>query len=429
MRRAAVLWLALATAASAQVERGEAVTVCRLPVHPEALGLPRSAVEVEPRAWALRSGSGPACDPATDGARFEVTYTGFPDGAEASFQEAVDVWACRVRSAQPIRVSATWGPLEPGTLGTAGPVLFRNFRGAPARDVWYPAALADALTGRDLGDGDADIEAVFNSAFADWHTGAGPPPDGTYDLTTVVLHELGHGLGLVGSLKVGGGVGTVGPDEGGPFSYDLFAQTASGTPLLDPGAFPDGSAALAAALQAEVSFAGRATQQAVGHPVTLFAPARWIPGASFSHLDEETYPPSTPDGLMTPFIARNEQVAEPGAAVCAMLADIGWTLAGDCARRVGALAELESGLAVERRGPNPFAGRTTLRLTAQPAASLEARLVDVRGRRIAPLGRRVLVAGQSWDVVVDGTALASGVYFVQVLGGSAPVLVPLTVVR
>ncbi len=427
MRRAAVLGLLLAATASAQVERGEAAAVCRLPALPEDAGLARSAAGVAPQARAARSAA--TCDPATEGARFEVTYTGFPDGAEASFQEAVDVWACRVRSAQPIRVSATWAPLESGTLGTAGPVLFRNFRGAPARDVWYPAALADELAGRDLGDGDADVEAVFNSDFASWHTGAGRPPEGTYDLTTVVLHELGHGLGLVGSLKVVDGVGTVGPEEGGPFSYDLFAQTASGTPLLDPAAFPDGSAALAAALQAEVLFDGRATRQAVGAPLRLFAPERWVPGASFSHLDEEAYPPSTPDGLMTPFIARDEQITEPGTAVCAMLADIGWTLAGDCARRVGALAELETGLAVERRGPNPFAGQTTLRLTAQPAASLEARLVDVLGRRVATLGRRVLVAGQSWDVVVDGAALAPGVYFVQVLGGTAPLVVPLAVVR
>ena len=427
----ALLALALlATAASAQTERGEALRVCRLPAGPEALGLPASA-ESAPRRRPLASGPrrGPGCDPATEGARFEVTYTGFPDGAEAAFQAAVDVWACRVRSAQTVRVDARWAPLEPGTLGSAGPVLFRNFEGAPARGVWYPAALADDLAGRDLGDGAADVEAIFNSEFPSWHTGDGPPPEGTYDLTTVVLHELAHGLGFVGSLQVEGGRGTVGPEQGGPFSYDLHARAASGTPLLDADAFPDGSAALAAALQAEVLFDGRATRQAAGGAVPLFAPRRWVPGGSFSHLDEDAFAPGTPDGLMTPFIARDEQVAEPGTAVCAVLADVGWTLAGECARRVGPLAQLAAGVRVERLGPNPFSGRTTLRLSTALAATLDARVVDARGRRVAALGRRVLIADQPWDVAVDGGALAAGVYFVEVRGGPEPLLVPLTVVR
>ena len=430
-RRALVLAAVLAgtvSNAGAQVERGEAPHACRLPASPEALGLPRLAARVAPAVARARA-LGPDCDPATEGARFEITYTGFPAGAEAAFQAAADVWACRLRSDQPVRVDATWGPLDQGTLGSAGPVLFRNFEGAPARGVWYPAALADELAGRDLGDGAADIEAVFNSQFPGWHTGSGPPPEGTYDLTTVVLHELAHGLGFIGSLDVEDGRGTVGPEPGGPFSYDLFTRAASGTPILDPDVFPDGSVALAVALQRQVTFDGRAARQAEGGPLPLFAPPRWIPGASFSHLDEDTYPPGTPNGLMTPYISRNEFVTEPGPAVCAVLADVGWTLAGDCARLVGALPALATGVRVERRGSNPFAGRTTLRVTAEPAATLDARLLDVRGRRVAPLGRRVLVAGQPWDLVVDGGGLASGVYFVQIRGGGEPLVVPLTVIR
>ncbi|WP_420457496.1 hypothetical protein [Rubrivirga sp.] len=420
-RRALAVLLALAALpASAQVERSDGPAWCRLPVSTWAA--PSAAARVaRPVA--------PDCDPATEGVRFEVSYTGFPPEAEGAFQAAVDTWACRVRSDQVVRVSATWEPLAATTLGSAGPFLYRNFGAAPTRDVWYPAALADALSGRDLGDGEADIEALFNSDFDDWHLGPGPPPPDLYDLYTVVLHELGHGLGLIGSLEVEGGLGFVGREPEGAFTYDLHTQTPAGVSLLDSDVFPDGSAALASALQAEVRFVGRAVEQVAGRSVALYAPPRWVQGGSYSHLDEETFAAGTPDGLMTPFIARGETVAEPGKVVCAMIADVGWTLAGRCAEQVGELPAVEPRVVATRRGPNPTTGRTTVTLTSQEPVSVRVALVDVLGRRVADFGRIVLVSGRTEDVVIDGGALASGVYVLTVLGGPEPVTLPLAVVR
>ena len=426
MRAAVLLVLALAAAASAQVESRQATTVCRLPVAPESLGLHAGAARapVSAASWA-----GPTCDPATEGARFEVTYVGFPPGAEASFQRAVDVWSCRIRSTQVIRVDASWEPLERGTLGSAGPVLFRNFEAAPTRDVWYPSALADHFAGRDLGDGGPDLEAFFNSAFADWHIGPGAPADNQYDLTTVVLHELAHGLGFIGALTVQDGLGRVGVETTGPFSYDLHTETAGGVPLLDPRRFPDRSVALAEALTGGVSFEGRAVRQAVGSPVPLFAPAEFRSGASYSHLDEEAFPGGTPDGLMTPFIAREEQVSEPGTAVCAILADVGWTLAGDCARRVGALPPQSSEIVVVRRGPNPFSAETSVEVRTDRPASLRATLFDVRGREVRSLGQRVVSEGRPWTLTLDGRQLASGVYALVIRGGQEPRMETFVVAR
>ncbi len=426
MTRWLVLTLALAATASAQVERGGLVTACRLPASPHGLGLPAS---VERAAVSQARRPVPTCDPATEGAQFEVTYTGFPPGAEASFQEAVDVWSCRVRSTQPIRISASWTELDSGTLGSAGPTLFRNFEGAPARDLWYPAALADALAGRDLGDGGSDIEAFFNSDFGSWHTGAGPPPEGQYDLTTVVLHELAHGLGFIGSLTVESGVGRVGPETDGPFSYDLYTQSAAGTPLLDPSVYPDGSVALRNALVGDVVFQGRATDQAVGSALPLFSPPTFVPGGSYSHLDEQAFPGNTPDGLMTPFLARNEFITEPGTAVCAVLADVGWTLAGDCARRVGALAPRSSIVDIVPRSRNPFQRQLTVEIQSQAPASLTATLVDVLGRTVQTGGRRVVSETQPWTLAIDGRGLASGVYVLVVRGGVEPVTKAFTVAR
>ena len=425
MRAAALVALAVSVgAAGAQTESGGVVTACRLPVHVGTAGGATGWDGGHARTWAS-----PTCDPATEGTRIEVEYTGFPEAATAAFQRAVDVWACRVRSDQTVRVAATWAPLGPGTLGSAGPALFRNFPRAPARGVWYPAAVADHLAGRDLGDGAPDVEATFNSLFPNWHFGPEPPAEGDYDLATVVLHELAHGLGFIGSLTVVEGAGRVGVDPEGPFSFDLFTRADTGGPLLDVGAFPDGSSALASALQRTVTFGGRATARAGGGPAALYAPSRWAPGASYAHLDERTYPEGTPDGLMTPFIARGEQVSAPGATVCGVLADVGWDLAGDCARAVGPLPPVGAGVAVQRLGANPFSDRTTLRVHVEGAAVLRADVVDARGRNVTAGWDRAVAPGQPWDIEVDASGLAAGVYFVVVQGGPEAAVVPLTVAR
>ncbi|MGB3541883.1 hypothetical protein [Rubrivirga sp.] len=402
----------------AQESRGP-VHVCRLPVVETA--------HTTSRAEARRGGI--ECDPALDGARIEVDYTGFPSEAEAAFQRAVDVWACRIRSTQTIRVRALWVTLDGTTLGSAGPILFRDFDGAPAEGVWYPAALADALSGRDLGDGDPDIEAMFNSDFQAWHFGEQSPPAGRFDLETVVLHELGHGLGLIGALTVEDGIGGFQSDRSRPFSYDLHVQDGFGTSLLDTRTYPFESRALADALESEVRFAGTAVEQAVGITVPLYAPDRFVVGASLSHLSEEVFAAGTPDGLMTPFISRQETVAAPGPATCGMLADLGWRLAGECDALVGTLEDRRARLFIDSTGPNPFRSRTGFRISSSTPTTIRIDLVDALGRVLEDYGTTVLGVGSDLEVEVSARGLASGVYFLRLRGGAAPLSVPVTVTR
>lgn len=411
--RLCVLALLLAAPAGAQQRPA---TVCRLPIGPVLAEGAEAKRGVRARD---------TCE--TPAATFEVTFDGFPDDARRAFAAAVETWACRIASDVPIRIDARWEPLGAAVLGSAGPFLTRNFDGAPARDTWYPVALADALAGRDLR-GDADIEASFNSTFGNWHLDPDTPPDAdAYDLYTVVLHELGHGLGFIGNLAVEDGLGYVGlPDETrGAFVYDRFTQGARGEALVDLG---DASAALAEALQRETTFDGPVSRRAQAGPVPLYAPRRWEPGGSYSHLDEATFGRGTADGLMTPFVGRGETVDAPGTAVCAILADIGWSLAGACAAAVGPVEPVGGGLTLRAVGANPVRG-AAVEIDVASAVPQSARitLVDALGRRVASADGRVEPEARA--VRFATRDLASGVYLVVVEAAGEQRSLAVTVVR
>ncbi len=264
----------------------------------------------------------------TPGATINVTYVGFGSfpSAEAAFQFAVDIWATQIASTVPIEVIATFESLAPNTLGSAGPnYIVRDFPGAPLSNTFYPAALANSLAGFDIftDPGDHDINASFNSVFANWYFGTdGNTPSGQFDFVSVVLHELGHGLGFTGSASVNGAVGSLGdPDR----IYDLFVENGSGTSIQS---FANPSAALGTQLQGDDLFMGGATVVAAngGSPAQLYAPNPFEPGSSFSHWDEDVFPAGNPNSLMTPAIGMAEAIQDPGNLTRALFEDLGWTL-------------------------------------------------------------------------------------------------------
>ncbi|MEZ5183002.1 MAG: DUF4214 domain-containing protein [Acidimicrobiales bacterium] len=278
---------------------------------------------------------------------FVVTYHGFPTAAKASFQRAVDLWSLLVTSSVPIRIDATWTALDPGVLGGAGPTdLIRDFPGAPRSGTWYPVALANARAGRDLSSS-SDITAVFSSVRSDWYFGTdGEVPANRLDLTTVVLHEIGHGLGMVDSLQYVGGVASWGSGTPYPFAYDRLAASAAGTPLSS---YPSGSSGLASAIRSNAlrwaGGQGSAANGGVGP--RLYAPASFEPGSSVSHLDEGVFPTGDPDALMTPYLDDGEALHDPGDIVLGMLRDLGWSTTGP--KGVPAAPALATALAGDQR--------------------------------------------------------------------------------
>jgi hypothetical protein len=207
----------------------------------------------------------------------------------------------------------------------------RNFPGAPQTGTYYPVALANALSGTDQYPTGPEIRAVFSSTETHWYFGLdGKAPAGTIDFVSVVLHELGHGVGFAGSAQQNDlGVLTVGLGSTTilPTAYDRFTLTGTGTRIAG---LASPSAALTSALQGnDLWFDGpQAVAAAGGSKPRLYAPTIWKQGSSYSHLDEATYGIGNVNSLMTPVLNGNEVIHNPGPIALAMLRDMGWTTTG-----------------------------------------------------------------------------------------------------
>ena len=252
--------------------------------------------------------------------KFVVKYNNFPDWAKKEVQSAVNVWSANFSSSVPVTVDASWGRSSSwGVLGSARPgSFFSAFSGAPDPSLWYSSATANALAGRDLDKANPEIIIQVNSA-AVWNTrGDGSPSSSEYDLESVFIHELGHGLGFLSNDAYDPYYGLGSLDQ--PTPFDAYLQTADGRRLAD---LPTPSKELGSALTSSLVWNGALGIKAnAGIKPKMYTPSRYESGSSTSHLDENTFSKSGLDSVMTPNLDPGEVFRQPGPLLLAMMEDM-----------------------------------------------------------------------------------------------------------
>ena len=252
--------------------------------------------------------------------KFDVTYNNFPEWAKKEVQDSLDIWAANFRSSVAISVDATWERSKSeNILGSArGGSYFSSFPGAPDPGLWYVSALANALSGKDLDKNNPEIIIQVNSQ-APWNSrGDGTPTRTEYDLKSVFLHEVGHGLGFSSndSYELVFGVGTLSM----PTPFDAYLQTEDGKRLAD---LPSPSKELGTALTSTLVWSGALGIKANGGiKPKMFTPSTYEPGSSISHLDESTFTNAGLDSVMTPRLDSGEIFVGPGPLMLAMMEDL-----------------------------------------------------------------------------------------------------------
>ena len=251
---------------------------------------------------------------------FIVNFNTVPIVARSAVQAAIDVWSENFSSTVPVNVNVSWGRASSyGILAAASAKNnFANFPNAPDKTLYYAAALANALAGKDIDPTNPELEITITSD-APWYYGTdGKCPPKSYDLESVILHEMGHGLGFISGNYYDqySGYGRI--DQ--PTPFDAYAQLPDGRRLAD---MPSPSIETGKALTSPLYWSGEnAIKANNGIKPSLYAPSIYEPGSSISHLDERTFSQSGANSVMTPNLDSGEVFHLPGSLLLAMIDDM-----------------------------------------------------------------------------------------------------------
>jgi hypothetical protein len=251
---------------------------------------------------------------------WKVNYKNFPENAQRAVQQAIDIWCRNFESKVTINVDAVWETNKNSqVLGAArSGYYFNSFPGAPDEDLWYPAALANTLAEKDLNPNQSEIILSINST-PNWYYGIdGRPTPNTYDLVSVVLHEVAHGLGFMSNAQYDRFQGTALLSQ--PTPFDAYVQLPDGKTFNN---FCSSSSELGKAMINPLVWSGELGIAANnGVKPKLFTPAPFEDGSSISHLDERTFDSGGINTMMTPNLDQGEVFTGPGPIALAMIQDM-----------------------------------------------------------------------------------------------------------
>lgn len=340
----------------------------------------------------------------------EVTYIDFPENAKASFEKAVNIWETFLVTNQVIRIKATWQTLANLTLAQSGATrIYNNFTNVPVRNVWYPVALAEAIANRDLNNGDFDINVNVNNSISWSYDLTGKPVGNRFDLVTVVLHEIAHGLGFNSSFGL-----TDDSSQGKwgqsllPYIYDTKVVNLSNQKLNDTRLFGNPSEALKNELISGSVFFEARNASFSEYP-QLSATNPFKSGGSISHLEETRYPLGNENSLMTPSVRASEVVHTPGQVTLKILNQLGWPINNlNTSNNVITAVEEVNPLYIQVF-PNPSSDILTIKLS-NPNNLNEVSLLDLRGVLLH------FSTINSTEFSLNLSSLSSGIYFLVFKG-------------
>jgi uncharacterized repeat protein (TIGR02543 family) len=301
-----------------------------------------------------------------------------------AFEYAANIWGSYLHSNTPIRIGAQFKPLTcstySGALGSAGPTYaHHSFTGAPYPSTLYPIALASALYGADFLQGNSyHINAEFSSTIggpgclenSGWYYGLdGAAPQGKFDLVSVVLHELAHGLGFLSFANLSSGEKSGGLDD--PYIRNLERHNASPAAYT---AMTDAQRAAANESGPNLHWIGANVKVATsilsagknGDHAIMYAPSPKEAGSSVSHWDKSM----TPNQMMEPVYTG--PIHTPGLEL-ALFKDIGWTINANYTLSVsknglGTISSNPSGIDCGGTCSSSYTSGTPVNLYATPAS-------------------------------------------------------------
>ncbi|MEH6343759.1 MAG: Ig-like domain-containing protein [Bermanella sp.] len=267
-----------------------------------------------------------------------------------SFIKAAEVISEQVTSTVTIIVEANFTALScttnSATLGSAGATANLSISSSPPTGIlvntFYPIGLYNAITGSDASGAHDDIDANFNSDIGDadclasssWYYGFSDATGSEIGFTTVLLHEMTHGLGFASLVDPSDGSKTSGIDD--IFSNNLYDNTNSRN--WNDGSESDANRASSATSVTALLWSGtNVNTNAIGlltdgfndvdtdgnfesgDKVEMYAPASVESGSSVSHFTTD----ATPNELMEP--SYTDSLYSLGLALY-LLEDIGWTI-------------------------------------------------------------------------------------------------------
>jgi hypothetical protein len=261
------------------------------------------------------------------GGSITIYYIGFPDQVKTAVEFAASVLETMLPADAKVTILASWEKIS--TVGVLANTSITGYVGGWVIDALnpmaiYPVALAEKIIGRSLNDDlQGDLQLRINSSI-NWYLGTdGNTSIKKYDLVTVVLHEICHGLGFFDSMNTDGTIGWYGISTI-PMIYETFIENLEENRLTDTLKFLNYSIPLYDQLTGgQIYFDGPLLNKYTsGSRARLYAPPTWDSGSSISHLDEQATLQA--NSLMTPFLDFGEAIHNPGKFTFSILGDLGW---------------------------------------------------------------------------------------------------------